>query len=92
MLDKALERRIYKTTATVQEELRSLAETLGFLKAGPRDIIEIHTTVLEDKCKGVAQIKSQAYIEEGRTLLLELMGYVLLFYRNFYVDGKNGVL
>lgn len=92
LLDQAIKKRVYKVETPTRDDLCSLAETLGFLKAGPRDVIELHTAVLEKKCHGVPQMKSQAYIEEGRVLLLELMGYVVMFYRNFYVENKSDPL
>lgn len=89
LLDRSIEKRIYKVENDLSEDLRSLAELLGFLKAGPRDLIKIHTKVLEDKCRGAPQLKVQAYVEEGRIILIELMGYIVMFYRNYYVENKN---
>lgn len=92
LLDRSIEKRIYKVKNDLSEDLRSLSELLGFLKAGPRDLIKIHTKVLEDKCRGAPQLKVQAYIEEGRIILIELMGYVVMFYRNYYIGNKNRAL
>ncbi len=89
LLDYAIEKRIYKVEDNISESLRSLAELFGFLKAGPRDVIEIHTGVLGKKCSGATQLKAQAFVEEGRLLLLELMGYIVMFYRNFYVESSD---
>ncbi len=89
LLDFSVKRRIYKVEDNISESLRLLSESLGFLKAGPRDVIEIHTEVLEKKCRGAAHMKVQAYVEEGRTMLLELMGYIVMFYRNYYVESRD---
>ncbi len=89
LLDRSIEKRIYKVEYDLSGDLRSLSELLGFLKAGPRDLIKIHTKVLEDKCRGAPQLKVQAYVEEGRIILIELMGYIVMFYRNYYVESKD---
>jgi len=89
VLDHSIEKRVYKVNYNITNELRLLSQQLGFLKAGPRDVIEIHTSVLEKKCHGAPHAKAQAYIEEGRIILLELMGDVVMFYRNYYVENGS---
>jgi len=87
ILDRAVEKRIYKIKEPLSDDLRNLADSLGFLKAGPRDLIEIHTSVIEKEYKQIPRQKAQAYVEEGRIILLELMGYLVMFYRNYYAGG-----
>ena len=89
LLDHSIEKRIYRVEYNISDHLRSLSEDLGFLKAGPRDVIEIHTGVLEEKCRGATPPKTQAYVEEGRIILLELMGDIVMFYRKYYVENRN---
>ncbi len=81
LMDLVLEQRAYKVEHSILERLRSMGEQIGFLKAGPRDVVEIHTTALKEKIKGAASQKVQAYIEEGRLMVLELMGYLVSYYR-----------
>ena len=81
LMDLALEERAYKIEHNTSETIRSLAEQLGFLKAGPRDIVEIHTSALKTKSSGATFQKAQAYAEEGRPMVLELMGYLAAYYR-----------
>ncbi len=81
MLEKALEQRIFKVDNAVSSALRSIADNLGFLRATPRDVITLHRQVLDTKCKGISKQKAKAYIDEGRLLVLELMGYLVLYYR-----------
>ena len=88
LMELALEQRAYRVKHNIPEELRLLAEQLGFLKAGPRDVVEIHSTALKTKSKGAASQKAQAYTEEGRLLVLELMGYLASYYRN-YASGAS---
>jgi DNA-binding response OmpR family regulator len=83
LMDLALEQRGYKVEHDISEKLRSMAERMGFLKAGPRDVVEIHTTALKGKSSNTAVEKMQAYVEEGRLIVLELMGYLVSYYRNY---------
>lgn len=88
LMDLALEQRAYRVEHNISEGIRSIAEELGFMKAGPRDVVEIHSTALKGKSKGATPQKAQAYVEEGRLMVLELMGYLLSFYRNYFTKGK----
>ena len=81
LLDLALEERAYKIEHNISEAIRSLADQLGFLKAGPRDVVEIHTSALKKKSSGATLQKARAYAEEGRPMALELMGYLAAYYR-----------
>ena len=83
LLDKALETQTYKVDYDVSEELRVIGDDLGMLKALPRDIVEIHTAVLAKKQTEATNRKFKAYAEEGRFLLLEIMGYLAGYYRKY---------
>jgi DNA-binding NarL/FixJ family response regulator len=85
LLDLALEQRIYRVDHNLSEHLRILADKMGFLKASPRDIIELHTVTLREKNQDVSLAKAQGYVTEGRLLVLELMGYLATFYRKYYI-------
>lgn len=88
-LDLALEQRAYKVEHNISEQLRNLANKLGFLKASPRDVIDIHTRALRDKTQNSTVAKAQAYITEGRLMVLELMGYLTSYYRKYYIGLSN---
>jgi DNA-binding response OmpR family regulator len=98
LLDQALEQRVYKVNYQLAESLRALGDQLGFIKAGPRDVVQIHHAALLKKAANVTVSKSRAYIEEGRMLILELMGNLVSYYRNYTLsvrggntsDGRNG--
>lgn len=83
LMDLALEQQAYKVEHNISEGLRSLSEEIGFLNGGPRDVVEIHGTALKIQTREVTSQKSQAYAEEGRLLVLELMGYLASYYRNY---------
>jgi PAS domain S-box-containing protein len=82
LMDFALEERGYKIKHNISEGLRAIVEHLGSLRAGPRDVVEIHITALREKSKGVSALKTEAYTEEGRLMVLELMGYLVAYFRN----------
>jgi DNA-binding response OmpR family regulator len=84
LLDRALERRVYRVSQPLSEELRSLGERLGSLGAGPRDVVDLHRTALRGK--GSA---THAYVEEGRLLVLELMGHLASFYRQSFTGVRR---
>ena len=86
LMDLALEQRAFQMEDKVSVGLPPLVEQLGFVKATARDIVEIHSSALKQKNQGVPPLRAQAYIEEGRILLLKLMGNLVMYYRNYYVD------
>ncbi len=82
LLDLALEQQAFKVDHRVSDALRTLADEIGFLNAGPRDVIELHTAALKTKLAEASPRKAQAYIDEARVLVLELMGDLVAYYRN----------
>ncbi|WP_324283102.1 response regulator [Cyanobacterium aponinum UTEX 3222] len=89
LLDLSLEERALKVDYNIAEQLRQLAAKLGFFKASPRDVVDIHTKALKERCKNVNLAKVQAYVDEGRLRLLELMGYLTSYYRKYYIGLSN---
>lgn len=92
IMEQAMEQRAFKVKHDVSEGLRSMAERLGFLRAGPRDVVDIHSIMLQDKSRDANPIKAQAYIEEGRLMALELMGYLVSYYRNYSLGMSKNLL
>lgn len=98
LLDLALEQRQFKVEHNVSESLRALADQLGFFRSGPRDVIDVHRAALSRKRKEVSPIRLMSYNEEGRFLLIELLGCLLSFYQTYYIRysrsqakiGNNG--
>ena len=88
ILDLALEQRSYKIEHNISEELRNISEQLGLLQAQPRDVTELHSIALKNKIRQVNTIRAQAYVEEGRLTVLELMGYLVSFYRGSYIGAE----
>lgn len=84
ILIDALDTRVYKVEHRVGDRLRRLAEDAGRLRAGPRDIVQIHLDVLNARVQQESSGRAQAYLEEGRLLVLEFMGYLAGFYRGYF--------
>jgi response regulator RpfG family c-di-GMP phosphodiesterase len=86
LLVRCLESRSYKTDQQDAEycatTLRVIVQELGYLNAGPRDVIDLHTTALKKACDAASPQKCRAFSEEGRLLIVELMGYLVSYYRN----------
>ncbi len=90
LLEDALEAQIYHVESHLSEHLRSLATRLGSLRAGPRDIVELHARALRRKAdSSVSGLKVQAYTDEGRLMLIELMGYLVTYYRNYAIPSAR---
>lgn len=84
LLEKALERRIYREAEKgFGRLLRQIAGELGQHRASPKDLVELHSRALHGRIQmqGSNEARNQVLIEEGRILLLELMGYIIEFYR-----------
>lgn len=83
LLDLAVEQRAYKTDNQVSTLAEELGEMLGAAAAHPRDLIEIHLETLNRKRRANVKTPSkvQVYFEEGRILVLEIMGYLAAHYR-----------
>ena len=83
LLERTLESQTHETQVDLGPDIRQFARRLGFFKAGPRDAVLIHTTALKHK-KAVSNVrKTHAYAQEGRYLLLELMGHLVSFYQKY---------
>lgn len=84
ILDQAFDQRIFKMDqCSYARELRTLSDHLGALRVGPRDVIEVHSNALKKKIDNLPHQKAQVYVEEGRMIVLELMGYLASYYRRY---------
>ncbi len=83
ILHDRFDERVHKVNHKISQRLQVLAQELGRNEAGPRDIVELHTQALKKINRGATNKKAQAVNEEGRYIVLELMGYLVTFYRNF---------
>ena len=82
LVDLSIEQRIYKIENENSLKQRMFANELGFLKAGPKDLIRIHTSFYKTLSGKLNAKKAAIYHEEARIILLAVMGYLVSFYRN----------
>jgi CheY-like chemotaxis protein len=83
ILGNAVNERNFKVDHKTSQALHDLADELGSLSAGPRDVIDLHVRALRDVLAGVGREEGSALVEEGRLLVLELMGHVVTYYRSY---------
>jgi CheY-like chemotaxis protein len=82
LLDLALQQQKYKIQHDISALLLEMGERLGSLGAGPRDVIEVYGTALKSRSAGAIAARARAYLDEGRLLVLELMGHLVSYYRD----------
>ncbi len=85
ILDLVLDQKTFRVEHPISQRLRALAEQLGFLKAGARDVVELHTFALRKKGETESVMKTKVYAAEGRLIVLELMGYLATYYRKYFI-------
>ncbi len=90
LLDLALDEQAFRMPPESADDLRHLASVLGYHRATPRDVVEIHTRVLRKKMHDATPMRAQAMAHEGRMLVLQLMGYLANYYRSHAIPGTSG--
>lgn len=86
LLNLVVAERAYRIEGESHEHLQRLANLLGMQQATPRDVVDIHRQSLKMCLKDVHPKRAEAYLQEGRVVILELMGYVLNFYREGFLQ------
>ncbi|MCF7935356.1 MAG: PAS domain-containing protein [Synergistales bacterium] len=87
LLDNHFKGRVKNAETPQDERTRELAFRLGGLRAGPKDVTDLHTSALaEVQQQDLSPAKRMAYMAESRLVALELMGYLVLFYRRHSVS------
>jgi FixJ family two-component response regulator len=89
LLALALEQRVYKVDHRVSVALREVADQLGMLDAGPRDVLDLHLHALRARLASAPVAELPALTEEGRLLVLELMGDLVTYYRNVSLGARR---
>ena len=86
ILKGAVEQRAFKVDNDIPQKLRALATQFGKRRVAPRDVVELHTVTLDSVTKNTSTGKSAAYNEEGRYLLIGLLGHLCTFYRSYSIS------
>lgn len=81
LLDRSLMGRSNLEAARLIEDLSEIADRLGMLGAGPRDTVDLHKAAMNARLEVCSARKNKGYVEEGRLLLVQLMGHLVSFYR-----------
>jgi PAS domain S-box-containing protein len=87
LLDLALRERVLRVEKEVSTGLRALASRLCFLRAGPRDVIELHYRALQARTRPEESVRARGYLEVGRQTVLECMGSLVAAYRHASAGG-----
>ncbi len=86
LIEKAFEQRMYRVTHDLHAGASTIAAILARQSAGPRDVIALHTRTIEAVQARLNNPRQmQVYLEEGRLLLLEVMGYLAACYRDMVI-------
>lgn len=83
-VEHAVEQRSFKVRHDLSLELKNLASQIGEQAATPRDVVEIHTSTLTAMLNEVPDSKVSVVNEEGRYLLIEFLGHLCTFYRDYF--------
>lgn len=87
LLDQAVEHLLHRAGQPLDGQVRELAQRAGDLRAGPRDLIEIHTAAMGEREQREGPQRIRLYVAEGRMRLLELMGHLVTYYRRLSLPG-----
>ncbi len=85
LLEDAVERQVMRSDRQVETRLKEMARRMSRLRVAPRDLVDVHVAALRGKSKAGAPQRSKAISDEGRIVLLELMGYLASEYRVFAI-------
>lgn len=89
LIKHTAESQVFRTGPGEGRSARPLAERMGFLGAGPRDAIEVHTEALLRLDQGFSAADQRQIALEGRIVVLELMGYLAGYYRRYYLSNMS---
>ena len=82
MLVNAVKTRELDATPSDGPRARALGQRLGFLKATARDVVDVHRETMSRMLTTEESSRTSFYIrEEGRILLVHLLGILMDFYR-----------
>lgn len=89
-LDRAVEQILQRRPVPLEHRLQKLADAAAELRAGPRDIVELHAAVMKQREVEQGPQRMKLYVAEGRVRLLELMGHLVTIYRDRWLARKEG--
>ena len=84
LLEASLATRTHRGRPRPTVEARSLATTIAGLNAVPRDLVDLHVATLDGLADDVHPDRVAALADEGRLVLLEVMGHLAMAFRTHY--------
>ncbi|WP_108668093.1 response regulator [Euzebya rosea] len=81
LLESTVEALAYADGRRPVPAMKTLGREFGILNAVPRDVIDVHISALHRLSDRVHPERLSALAEEGRMVLLEVVGYLALHYR-----------
>jgi DNA-binding response OmpR family regulator len=88
-LEVALDRAAYRSRTNAEDVLGALATRLGVASATPRDVVDLHMRVLTSRRGQQHPDRAAAYVDEGRFVLVEVLGRLASYYRDRYLSGSS---
>lgn len=89
LLGEARHEQLFRVDHHSSNKLQDLADQLGLVNADPRDIIQIHRDALAIMQTGMSPKVRRSMFEESRYRLIELLGYLVAFYRQHAAAGPT---
>ncbi|MBF0108612.1 MAG: response regulator [Magnetococcales bacterium] len=89
LVEKQLQMRTHKIHYNISDELKEIAAEMGFLRCGPRDVVDVYMATMELRENPENQLRNEAMHEECRYLAFELMGRLVAFYRPYALGGEG---
>jgi len=80
LLDSYL-KALSKAKEPPRREINDFADRIGDQGGGPKDVVHLHLNVVAKKNSEHLERRARVYAVEGRLLLLEVMGYLVDYYR-----------
>lgn len=82
LIEECLVSLAFKNENLDYEKIGKLARTIGELGGGPRDVIDMHISAVKGKGVFNSEKRMLSVILESRILIIELMGYLVDYYRS----------
>jgi DNA-binding NarL/FixJ family response regulator len=92
ILDQAVDQLVHRVDEGVEARVRGLARRAAELRAGARDVVDIHATAMKAKKQEQGPQRLKLYVAEGRVRVLELMGYLATYYRDLGMYAQRRAL
>ena len=84
-----MEQILHGSHETLEQRLQRLANAAAELRAEQRNVVELHAAAMKQREAEHGPEHVELYLAEGRLRLLEVMGYLVTFYRDHWLEGPR---